>query len=169
MERILANNVFVAAQKRFTGLTKRDPYALDLEFNYRLDLLWTYTCESARDRPVAAFRSSPLNANVLAVAYGAKTGADRTNGLLLIWCAKNPSQPDRTYTFDSPLSDVNWSKERPNLLAVGFYDGNVKVIDVRAKEVNVVRQSCRETSIASSPQWQVCARKREKFLFAIIE
>ncbi|XP_020284729.1 WD repeat-containing protein 78 isoform X2 [Pseudomyrmex gracilis] len=155
MERILANNVFVAAQKRFTGLTKRDPYALDLEFNYRLDLLWTYTCEAARDRSVAAFRWSPLNANVLAVAYGAKTGSDRTNGLLLIWCAKNPSQPDRTYTFDSPLSDINWSKERPNLLAVGFYNGNVKVIDVRAKEVNVIRQSCRETSIASSPQWQV--------------
>ncbi|KAL6420767.1 hypothetical protein ACFW04_014011 [Cataglyphis niger] len=142
MERIIANNVFAMAQKRFTGLIKRDPCALDLEFNYRLDLLWTYTCEMTRDRPVAAFRCNPANATLLAVAYGAKIGSDKTNGLLLIWCAKNPSQPDREH-------------ERSNLLAIGFYNGSVKVIDVSTKEVNIIRQSCRETSVACSPHWQV--------------
>lgn len=155
MERIIANNVFAEAQKRFTGLTKRDPCALDLEINYRLDLLWTFACEVVHDRPVAAFRWSPANASVLAVAYGAKTGSDKMDGVLLIWCAKNPSHPGREYTFDSPLSDIDWSKERPNLLAIGFYDGSVKVIDVSAKEVNIIRQSHRETSAACSPHWQV--------------
>lgn len=155
MERIIANNVFAMALKRFTGLIKRDPCALDLEFDYRLDLLWTYACEMTRGRPVAAFRCSPANANLLAVAYGAKTGSDKTNGLLLIWCAKNPSQPGREYMFDSPLSDIDWSKERPNLLAIGFYDGSVKIIDVSSKEMNVIRQSRRETSLACSPHWQV--------------
>ncbi|XP_029155755.1 WD repeat-containing protein 78-like [Nylanderia fulva] len=155
MERIIANNVFAMAQKRFTGLTKCDPCALDLEFDYRLDLLWTYACEMTHDRPVAAFRCSPINPHLLAVAYDAKISSDKTNGLLLIWCAKNPSQPGREYTFDSPLSDIDWSKERPNLLAIGFYDGSVKVIDVSSKKMNVIRQSCRETSVACSPHWQV--------------
>jgi len=155
MERIIANNVFAEAQKRFTGLIKRDPYSLDLKFDYRLDLLWTFTCEMVRDRPVIAFRWSPANASVLAVAYSAKTGSNRTDGVLLIWCAKNPSQPGREYIFDSPLSDIDWSKERPNLLAIGFYDGSVKVIDVSAKKVNIIRQSHRETSTACSPHWQV--------------
>ncbi|EZA46852.1 hypothetical protein DMN91_010154 [Ooceraea biroi] len=155
MERIIANNVFATAQKRFAGLIRRDPCDLDLKFDYRLDLLWTHTCEMARDRPVAAFRWSPANAAILAVAYGAQTGSDRAKGLLLIWCAKNPSQPARDYTFDSPLSDIDWSRERPNLLAIGFYDGSIKVINVSAKELNVIRQSRRETSPACSPHWQV--------------
>lgn len=155
MERIIANNVFIEAQKRFTGLSKRDPCALDLEFDYRLDLLWTFACEIVRDRPVTAFRWSPANASILAVAYGAKTGSDKTDGELLIWCAKNPSEPAREYTFDNPLSDIDWSKERPNLLAIGFYDGRVIVIDVSSKTVNIIRQSHRETSAACSPHWQV--------------
>jgi len=104
---------------------------------------------------VTAFRWSPANASILAVAYSAKTGSNRMDGVLLIWCAKNPSQPGREYTFDSPLSDIDWSKERPNLLAIGFYDGSVKVIDVSAKKVNIIRQSHRETSAACSPHWQV--------------
>lgn len=156
MERIIANNVFAMAQKRFAGLVKRDPCDLDLKFDYRLELLWTHTCKIARNRPVAASRWSPANASILAVAYGAKTGEkDKANGLLLIWCAKNPSQPAREYTFDSPLSDIDWSRERPNLLAIGLYDGSIKVIDVSAKELNLIRQSRRETSPACLPHWQV--------------
>ncbi|KYN42623.1 WD repeat-containing protein 78 [Trachymyrmex septentrionalis] len=155
MERIIANNVFAKAQKRFNGLIKRDLCALDLEFDYHLDLLWTFAFEMVHNRPVTAFRWSPANASVLAVAYGAKTGSNKTDGVLLIWCAKNPSQPGREYDFDSPLSDIDWSRERPNLLAIGFYDGRVKVIDVSTKEVNVIRQSHKETSTACSPHWQV--------------
>lgn len=157
MERIIANNVFAAAQKRFTGLIKRDPCSLDLQFDYRLDLLWTHVCDGARGRPISSFRWSPANASVLAVAYGTRAGSDKQNGLLLIWCAKNPSQPARWYTFDSPVSDIDWSRSRPNLLAIGFYDGSIRIIDVSAKEMNIVRQSCRETSTACSPHWQVRA------------
>lgn len=155
MERLIANNVFLAVQKRFTGVTVRDPCSLDLCFDYRLDLLWMHVCDEARGRPVASFRWSPANTSVLAVGYGARTSSDKRNGLVLIWCVKNPSHPARRYTFDSSVSDINWSVSRPNLLAIGFYDGNVRVIDVSAKDVNVIRQSHGETSPACSPHWQV--------------
>lgn len=155
MQRIIANNVFITAQKRFTGLSKRDLYALDLEFNYRLDLLWIHVCDLVRGRPVSSLRWSPANTSILAVGYATKTGSDTENGVLLIWCAKNPSEPARCYTFRSSISDINWSKDRPNLLAVGFYDGSVKVIDISANDVNVIRKSRRETSQGCSPHWQV--------------
>lgn len=169
MERLIANNVFLAVQKRFTGVTVRDPCSLDLCFDYRLDLLWMHACDESRGRQVAAFRWSSANASVLAVGYGAQTDSDdKRNGLVLIWCAKNPSHPARRYTFDSPVSDINWSTNRPNLLAIGFYDGNVKVIDVSAKDVNVIRQSQRETSPACSPHWQVRDCPKNIYMIKIV-
>lgn len=155
VERILASNVFATVQKRFTGLIRLDPCDLDLKFDYRLELLWAHTCEKVQKRPVNAFRWSPDNPTIIAVAYGAKNGSDKVDGILLIWSAKNPSQPGREFVFDSPLSDLDWSRERPNLMAVGFYDGSIKVIDINSKKLNIIRQSRRETSPARLPHWQV--------------
>jgi len=142
-------------QKRFTGLEKRDPCDLDLKFDYRLDLLWMHKHELAHDRPVTAFQWNPYNPIILAAAYGAQTGCNKTNGLLLIWSAKIPNQPARQYSFDSPLSAIGWSTERPNLLAIGFYDGSIKIITVNTVELSIVRQTRRETSPTFLPHWQV--------------
>jgi len=155
VERIIASNVFATMQKRFTGLDKRDPCDLDLKFDYRLDLLWMHKHEMARDRPVTAFQWNPDNPTILAVAYGAQTGSDKANGLLLIWSAKIPSQPSRNYSFDSPLSAIGWSTERPNLLAIGFYDGSIKIITVNTMNLSIVRETRRETSPTFFPHWQV--------------
>ncbi|XP_043253971.1 dynein axonemal intermediate chain 4 [Colletes gigas] len=155
MERIISNNIFIHAQKRFIGLIKQDPCSLDLEFTYSLDLLWTYTFETCSGRPVSSFRWSYINKNILAVGYGARANSETKDGLVLIWNAKNPDVPGRAYPFDVPVSDLDWSRDRPNLLAIGFYDGQIKVIDVSINYVNVIRQSERTTSPSSSPQWQV--------------
>ncbi|XP_076233372.1 dynein axonemal intermediate chain 4 [Calliopsis andreniformis] len=155
MERIISTNIFLHAQKRFTGLIKQDPCSLDLEFTYTLDLLWTHTYEESNGRPVASFEWNYANTNILAVGYGAKAGSGTKDGLVLIWSAKNPRVPGRLYWFDSPVSDVGWSHDRPNLLAVGFYSGQIKVIDVSRYDLNVVRRSDRITSPSCSPQWQV--------------
>lgn len=72
MERILSNNVYLAAQKRFTGIVQRDPCSLDLEFTYDLDLLWTYTCDISKDRPVSSFCWNYSNRNIIAVSYASK-------------------------------------------------------------------------------------------------
>ncbi|KAK2576749.1 hypothetical protein KPH14_005397 [Odynerus spinipes] len=155
MERILSNNTFIDVQKRFTGIVQRDPCNLDLEFTYDLDLLWTHTCDMSHDRPVSTFRWNYRNRNVMAASYGPKAGSEHKDGLLLLWCAKNPKQPARWYTFNSPISDIDWSRDRPNLLAIGFYDGSIKVIDVSKSYVNTIRQSNRETTPTYEPHWQV--------------
>lgn len=41
-ERLLANNTFNEQQKRFRGLSDPDPFREDIEYKYRLDLLWTF-------------------------------------------------------------------------------------------------------------------------------
>ena len=153
MERIIASNLYITAQKRFKGLIREDPYSLDLEFTYSLDLLWIHSCHITEHRRVSCFKWNPVNSNLLAAGYGASS--NNNNGILLIWCVKNPSQPDRIYTFDSPISDAGWSKNKPNQLALGFYDGTIKVIDVSSKDLAVLRKSSRETSPSYSPHWQV--------------
>lgn len=155
MERIISNNIFIHAQKRFTRLIKQDPCSLDLEFTYSLDLLWKHTSETCKGRPVSSFRWNHVNKSILAVGYGAQANSDVKNGLVVIWSAKNPGVPGRWYIFSSPVSDIDWSRDRPNLLAVGFYDGQLKVIDVSSLDVNVIRRSQSVTSPSCSPQWQV--------------
>ncbi|XP_076549542.1 dynein axonemal intermediate chain 4 [Osmia lignaria lignaria] len=155
MERIIASNIFIHAQKRFTGLIKPDPCSLDLEFTYSLDLLWTNNCEMNHGRPVSAFRWNYVRKSILAVGYGAKAKSQIANGLVLIWSAKNPDIPARRFIFDSPVADIDWSRERPNLLAIGLYSGEIIVLDASSRKMNIVRRSTKATSPSSSPQWQV--------------
>ncbi|CAD1477903.1 unnamed protein product [Heterotrigona itama] len=89
------------------------------------------------------------------VGYGARVNSDIKDGLVLLWSAKNPGVPALWYTFNSPVSDLDWSRERPNLLAIGYYNGEIKVIDVSNPDLNVVRQSEKATSSSASPHWQV--------------
>ncbi|CAL7947636.1 unnamed protein product [Xylocopa violacea] len=153
MERIISNNIFIHAQKRFTGLIKQDPCSLDLEFTYSLDILWTYECEETFGRPVSSFRCNYVNRSILAVGYAARANSEIKNGIVLLWSAKNPASPARWYNFDSPVANLDWSRDKPNLLAIGFYDGDIQVIDVSSIAINVVRRSQKVTSC--SPQWQV--------------
>ncbi|XP_011308852.1 WD repeat-containing protein 78-like [Fopius arisanus] len=153
MERIIASNLFVIPQKRFKGLLRSDPCSLELTFTYSLDLLWIHSCSETTDRPVTAFRWNYTNSNILAVGYGSRKTA--SDGLLLIWCMKNPSQPDRTYRFESAVADLDWSRSKPNQLAVGFYDGSLRVIDVSSRLLAILRDSKTDKLRLFSPHWQV--------------
>lgn len=43
IERLLANNNFNEKQKRFKGLCDPEPFREDIEYKYRLELLWTFS------------------------------------------------------------------------------------------------------------------------------
>lgn len=83
------------------------------------------------------------------------SAVDSPGGVLLIWCAKNPSEPDRTYEFSSQISDLDWSKTKPNLLAIGFYDGIIRIIDVSKRNLVVLRETQRKNTNSFGPYWQV--------------
>ncbi|KAJ8679971.1 hypothetical protein QAD02_015758 [Eretmocerus hayati] len=163
--RVLASKRFEEAHKRFAGLLKEDPRDPDLTLTYSLELLWRHAIPATRDRPVSCFRWNPVNASLIAVGYTAPNADSASNsndegpapaqGLVLIWCAKNPSEPDRLFEFNSPVSDLDWSSSKPNYLGIGFYDGMVRIVDVSKKKLSIVRQSERKTSPSYEPHWQV--------------
>ncbi|CAG9765019.1 unnamed protein product [Ceutorhynchus assimilis] len=43
MERLLANNLYNEQQKRFSGLSDPDMFREDIQYKYRLELLWTFS------------------------------------------------------------------------------------------------------------------------------
>ena len=42
--------------------------------------------------------------------------------------------PQRIYKASSGVTSLDWSKQHPTLLAVGYYDGNIAVYDVRQQD-----------------------------------
>ncbi|KAL7305904.1 hypothetical protein TKK_0001909 [Trichogramma kaykai] len=159
--RILSSKTYDVAQKNFLGLIESDPCDPDFELVYGLELLWEHENELINGKTVAAFKWNPLKDTILAVGYGSanrdqkQQKSQASEGLLLIWSIKNPSLPDRSFQFNSPVSDLDWSKADPNLLAVGFYDGMIRIIDVSEKELTVVREAGRKYSPTFEPHWQV--------------
>ncbi|XP_011503022.1 PREDICTED: WD repeat-containing protein 78-like [Ceratosolen solmsi marchali] len=157
---ILANKYYGKEQKRFVGLLRQDPCDPDLELVYGLELLWQHTRDDLCTRRVSAITWNSINNSLLAVGYMSPTKLrhcqeEMAPGIVIIWCAKNPAEPDRYYEFSSPVTDLDWSRTRPNLLAIGFYDGIVRIIDVSKKQLTIIRQSDRKSVSSYEPHWQV--------------
>ncbi|KDR20072.1 WD repeat-containing protein 78-like [Zootermopsis nevadensis] len=155
MERLLASNAYQGQQKTFRGLMQPDPFLLIVEFKYRMELLWSFTSDHVRGRTVTGMCWNSLDTDLLAVGYGKYFYQDRKNGLVCCWTIKNPVQPERKYNFDSPVTSVNFSTERPNLLACGFYNGSVIILDISSRSKNVIASSSRDTSPSYEPVLQI--------------
>jgi len=70
-----------------------------------------------RTNPKAALTTSPASTN--------------TDGLVLCWSLKNPEYPERIYRCNSPATAIDFSIQQPSLMAVGFADGGISILDVR--------------------------------------
>lgn len=68
---------------------------------------------------------------ILAVGYGQfLMSKEKKCGLVCCWSVKNPTQPERTYIFDSSVTALTFSSTNPDLLLVGLYSGDIVVRDV---------------------------------------
>lgn len=96
------------------------------------------------------------NKDILAVGYGKFFFASQTTGMVLIWNIKNPVQPERVFEFGDPVTCLSFSVQNPNLLAIGFYYGLVKLIDISSRtSVRIIGQSSRENFTTHEAIWQV--------------
>ncbi|KAL1508970.1 hypothetical protein ABEB36_003782 [Hypothenemus hampei] len=132
VERLLANNYFNEQQKRFRGLSEPDIFRENIEYKYCLNLLWTFANASTNGHCVSAFEWNPVNQDLIAVGYGKFYFVENNTGMIFIWNIKNPIQPERTYFFSIP---------DPNLLAVGFYNGHIVVIDITKRDLNIIGEN----------------------------
>lgn len=69
---------------------------------------------------------------------------------------QNPVNPERVYEYESVVTAVAFSKETPQLLAVGLADGRLEVRDIRHDQDEFVAQSNRHhNSPGFEPIWQI--------------
>lgn len=150
-ERILANNCFSNEQKRFCGLIDPDMEQDEMQYKYSLRLLWTFANSDTKDLSVNKMEWNPKNKNLLAVGYGKFYYEDKAKGLVLIWNIKNPVQPERQYKFERPVTTLSFSMQNPNVLAIGFYTGDIVIINVTERELKIINS----ISLTFDPIWDL--------------
>ena len=69
--------------------------------------------------------------DLLATGYGKFEFNEDQSGLLCCWSLKNPEFPERYYKTEAGVTALAFSQKHANLLAVGLFNGNVLVFDVR--------------------------------------
>ncbi|KAJ0180739.1 hypothetical protein K1T71_004143 [Dendrolimus kikuchii] len=161
-ERVLAAFEYSDAQKTFRGLVRMNPLSLDLVYIYSMKPLWTFDCEDTANRPVTGISFNPKNENIIAVAYGKFGFAECFDGLVCIWCTKNPIKPERIYQFADPVTSVAFSEKNPNWLACGFANGDVLILDVTSYAIKTIAKSKRETNPCFEPIWVTNWRATDK-------
>lgn len=163
IQRVLAAKDFSDAQKVFRGLVKMNPLAPDLVYIYTMKPLWTLECMETQNRPILSIAFNPKNPNILAVAHGKFNYADNTDGLICIWCTKNPCVPERLYRFKTPLTSLSFSNKNANWLACGNANGDVFILDVTSHVKKVIAMSERNTNASFEPIWVTNWRLTDNF------
>ncbi|KAH8365966.1 hypothetical protein KR093_007730 [Drosophila rubida] len=162
--RILASNVFEPQQRRFRNMTPPDPFAEDVQFKYRLRLLWRLSPPSSSPhvrQAVTAVSFCPQNGDIMAVSYGVYTYSQLSSvprrGYVYVWNIKNPVNPERCYNYRVPVVTLQFSPTAPQLLAIGLHNGNVEVRDISQPEQPPLAKSQRSSSPHFEPvtaiQW----------------
>ncbi|XP_058122936.1 dynein axonemal intermediate chain 4 [Anopheles ziemanni] len=158
LQRLLAGNVYREQQIRFRNMYPPDPCRPDIQYLYRLDVLWTYRTVETLGKAVAGASWCPANGDIVAIAYGiyGHTGSeDRGNGYVYVWNIKNPVNPERRYRFDCPVTCVAFSHRTPQLLAVGLYDGRVQIRDITDATQSPLAVSNRDKFPIYQPVWDL--------------
>lgn len=137
MERLIIKEDFSKNQLLFQGLLLEDPLSLEVNFQYTLNHLWTFSCEKTKERKVTSICGNPANQNILAVGYGKFKYTDKCDGLVCIWNVKNPQDPERIYQFKDPVTYVIFSSFRPQILAISFYSGLILLVDIISRTLRV--------------------------------
>ncbi|XP_075969926.1 dynein axonemal intermediate chain 4 [Anticarsia gemmatalis] len=152
-ERVLASLEYGDAQKKFRGLIQMDPLSLDLVYIYTLKPLWTFECADTANRPITSISFNAKNPNILAVGHGKFAYAEQCQGMICVWCTKNPCKPERLYRFKCPVTSVSFSEKNPNWLACGFWNGDVMILDITSYAIKTMATSHRDTNPCFEPMW----------------
>jgi dynein intermediate chain 1 len=93
--------------------------------------LWKLTYEKARKRTVTCMAWCPGYWDLLFVGFGSYDYTKQGAGVIAAYSLKNPSFPEYTVETDNGVMCIDVHPEQPSLLAVGFYNGEVAVYDLR--------------------------------------
>lgn len=77
------------------------------------------------------------------------------HGMLLVYTLKNPSFPEYSFSSESGIMCLDFHNDHPHLLAVGFYDGNVAIYNLKKASSQPSYKSSAKSGKHTEPVWQV--------------
>ncbi|KAH8342350.1 hypothetical protein KR059_002782 [Drosophila kikkawai] len=154
--RTLSSNMYEEGMRRFRNFDQVDRTNTEAEYNYSMSLLFRLVPEPSKGerKAVSDIDFCRSNGDILAVAYGLYSFSSQyvpASGSVFVWSIKNPSEPERAYYYNVPVTAISFSPFLPSLLAIGLYDGSVEVRDISSLQDTPVAVSQRATSPGSTP------------------
>ncbi|CAF1278778.1 unnamed protein product [Adineta ricciae] len=127
-----------------------------------IDRLWNYASPLTHGRNVSCLCWNERNHNILAVGYGKLQYNDEKEGLVCCWSLKNLQFPERYYQTDAGVTSLSFSLKRPNLLAVGLFDGNICVFDLNQNHTSAIVDTSDYIHKHISPVWQITWNEQDR-------
>ncbi|NXN75688.1 WDR78 protein, partial [Himantopus himantopus] len=121
----------------------------------RLERLWSYICDLTAGHSVSSVAWSKVNPDLLAVGYGAFDFKEQKKGLACCWSLKNPAWPERIFQCEHGVTALDFSMARPNLLAVGMYNGSVAIYNIQSRNDAALLDSSKSSNKHTGPIWQL--------------
>lgn len=118
--------------------------------------LWEFQCDLTDGRNISCMTWNKANLNLIAVGYGEFEFGKQRDGMIAFWSLKNPRYPHATIPTLSGVTSLDFATSSPSLLAVGFYNGNVAIYDVRnPRDTEPMVKSSFATGKHADPVWKV--------------
>ncbi|CAF2126479.1 unnamed protein product [Rotaria magnacalcarata] len=127
-----------------------------------LERLWHYSCYLTHNRNVSCLCWNEKNHDLLTVGYGKFQYNNDKEGLVCCWNAKNPEFPERYYQTDAGVTSLSFSLKRPNLLAVGLFNGNICIFDVNQNNTSPIVDTNENDKKHSKPVWQIYWNEQDR-------
>ncbi|KAM4640517.1 dynein axonemal intermediate chain 1-like [Amazona ochrocephala] len=122
--------------------------------------LWTFQYDKTKRLAVTAISWSPKYKDLFAVGYGSYDFMKQSQGMLLLYTLKNPSFPEYIFSSESGVMCLDFHNDYSYLIAVGFYDGNVAIYNLKATSQPSYK-SCAKSGKHTEPVWQVKWQKND--------
>ncbi|NXR59428.1 DNAI1 protein, partial [Rhadina sibilatrix] len=117
--------------------------------------LWKFQYEKTKKLAVTAISWNPKYKDLFAVGYGSYDFMKQGQGMLLLYTLKNPSFPEYSFNSESGVMCLDFHSDHPYLLAVGFYDGNVAIYNLKKASSQPSYKSSAKSGKHTEPVWQV--------------
>ncbi|POI35676.1 hypothetical protein CIB84_000572 [Bambusicola thoracicus] len=79
----------------------------------------------------------------------------QSHGMLVLYTMKNPTFPEYVFSSESGIMCLDIHNDHPHLMAVGFYDGNVAIYNLKKATSQPSYKSSAKSGKHTDPVWQV--------------
>ncbi|NXJ68969.1 DNAI1 protein, partial [Rostratula benghalensis] len=153
MERMVNQNIFDDIAQDFKYFEDASDEYRDQQGTFLP--LWKFQYEKTKRLAVTAISWNPKYKDLFAVGYGSYDFMKQGQGMLLLYTMKNPSFPEYVFSSDSGIMCLDFHNDRPYLVAVGFYDGNVAIYNLKKATSQPSYKSSAKSGKHTEPVWQV--------------